>query len=101
MSNIQDIAGMRWIAMCLLHGGRANFKQVRECFTRLHFLLSHDEREENESRGEAAYETGMRNFKRDVTAGKHPYFEDVPNGLRFTPEGMKLIGTITGSDNNG
>jgi hypothetical protein len=94
MSIIQHSAGRRWLFLCLLNGGEADFIEARHYIPR-HFLLSEQDREVSKSRpDEPHWLIAMRNFMRDVGKGKHQYFTKTKQGLRLTPEAQALIGSI-------
>jgi hypothetical protein len=99
MSDIQYNAGLRWLFLCLRHGGRADFKQARQHIPG-HFLLTDEERKINASREEPAWLQAMRNFKRDVAQGKHPYFRVTGDGLSLSPAGRQLINRVINQTNS-
>lgn len=98
MSIIQHSAGRRWLFLCMLNGGRADFDTARQYIPR-HFLLSEQDRETSKSRPDEPYWLiAMRNYMRDVAAGKHTFFIKIKDGLRLSDEAMDMIKTIVDED---
>lgn len=88
MSTIQQRASMRWLLLCRLKG-TVTFEDARKLIPQ-HCLLKGETG--LNTRNEAEWLQGMRNFKRDIDQGKERYFCRAPNGgIRLSVLGQKEL----------
>jgi hypothetical protein len=90
MSDIQRKAAERMRILCVRAGGRITFEQARRLIPRV-FPLTSEEKCRNASRDEPEWLIAVRNFVRDVDAGKYRFFEKIAEGVRLTEAGYRLI----------